>query len=165
MSEGPVLRTRWTGQWLLCSEALAPTCSYPFFPKTQCPPFFSPAASRSDSGPRFTFPLSQEQVPLPASAPSPNTHNVLVLLRDGAARWGTSQSLKPHRQRGGSHGPVAASEAGPAVCTTADPVAGVWPMTRYHEGKLTCHPSPPLLLVLLLSVLGVTSQGGASMLL
>lgn len=38
-------------------------------------------------------------------------------------------------------------------------------MTRYHEGKLTCHPSPLLLLVLLLSVLGVTSQGGASMLL
>lgn len=37
-------------------------------------------------------------------------------------------------------------------------------MPRYHEGKLTCHPLPLLLLVLLLSVLGVTSQGGASIL-
>lgn len=66
--------------------------------------------------------------------------------------------------RGGGHGPVATSEAGPDVYRAADPVAGFWPMPRYHEGKLTCHPLPLLLLVLLLSVLGVTSQGGASIL-
>lgn len=79
-------RQRWAGQWHLHSVALAPTCSYSFFPQTQCPPFFSPAASRSTSGPRLTFPPSQEQVPLPALPPLPITHSVLVLLRDRAAR-------------------------------------------------------------------------------
>lgn len=82
-----------------------PHLHLPFTSQTQCPPSpLSPDASRSTSGPRLPFAISQQQVPLPSPWPLPNTHKVLVLLRDGAARCGTWQPLQSHRQGAGAVG-------------------------------------------------------------
>lgn len=82
-----------------------PHLHLPFTSQTQCPPSpFSPDASRSTSGPRLPFAISQQQVPLPSPLPLPNTHKVLVLLRDGAARCGTWQPLQSYRQGAGAVG-------------------------------------------------------------
>lgn len=152
---------RWTGQWYLYSAALlsSPPVSVLCFPNSgPLSPLFPPAASGSTRGPRLTFP-SQARAGSITSTIAIIQHPQCVAAAEGwgSQMWDLAASLVP-QARGGGHGPVAAREAGPAVCRTADPVAGGWPVPRYQS------PLPLLLSALLLSVLPVTSQGGASML-
>jgi hypothetical protein len=65
---GPLLGTK--VHWAVTSHQPwpPPASVLPFSSQTHCPPspFSSPTACGSTSGPRLTFPLSQEKAPLPA---------------------------------------------------------------------------------------------------
>lgn len=78
---------RWTGQWLLCSAALAPTCSYPFFPKTQCPPFFSPCCLQKRQWPEAHLPSQ----PRAGSITSISTITQHPQCLGAAERWGSKK--------------------------------------------------------------------------